>query len=305
MTTSRWQAEGVSPKQLRTLLRSGELVRMRRGVYATKRAVDWAKDDPVRRHVLRILAVRAGVGREAVASHHSAARLHRLDLLKSPPEEVVALTLAPSRRWNRPDSAAVVFHAAELPLDHVTSLYGLSVTTVQRTVIDLGRTLPFPDGVVVADSALRDEKANKPQLRGILDACAQWPGVAQARRVVEFADERSGSPLESVARVVFDQFGLDPPELQATIHGRNGPAGQGFASRVDFLWRDQKVAVEADGLAKYGSRADLLAQFERDRLLRDAGYQVIHFTWKELLETPEVVIKRVRQALTTGIRTPY
>jgi hypothetical protein len=45
-------------------------------------------------------------------------------------------------------------HIAELPPDHVTSALDTPVTTVARTVIDLGRLLPFTDGVVVADAAL-------------------------------------------------------------------------------------------------------------------------------------------------------
>jgi hypothetical protein len=173
----------------------------------------------------------------------------------------------------------------------VTRLYNLPLTTAARTVVDLARTLPFTDAVVVADSALKDEKASKPELRGILDACKQWPGMKQARRVVEFADERAESPLESAARVVFDQFGLDPPELQATVHVQKA------AARVDFLWREHRVIVEADGLHKYNDRKDLIDQFERDRRLRDAGYKVVHFTWRELFQTPEVVIARIRQAL--------
>jgi len=43
--------------------------------------------------------------------------------------------------------------------------------------------------------------------------------------------------------------------------------------------------------------SDPIAQFERDRLLRDAGYKVVHFTWRELFDTPEIVIARIRQAL--------
>jgi very-short-patch-repair endonuclease len=109
--------------------------------------------------------------------------------------------------------------------------------------------------------------------------------------VVEFADERAESPLESAARVVFDQFGLDPPELQATVHLARA------AARVDFLWPEHKVIVEADGLVKYHGRKDLIAQLERDRLLRDAGYKVIHFTWRELFDTPVIVIDRIRRAL--------
>jgi hypothetical protein len=290
MSAHDWQAAGVSPKMLRTLARSGNLVRIRQGVYATRRAVDWAQDDPVRDHVLRVIAVRTWAGRDAVASYHSAATLHRLDMLESSPGSTVTLTLPAARRWERLRSAGVVFHCADLPPGYVTRLYNLPVTTAARTVVDLARTLPFVDAVVVADSALHAEKAGKPELRQILDSCASWPGVKQARRVVAFADERAGSVLESAARVVFDEFGLDPPDLQVTVHL---PAR---AFLVDFFWPAHRVIVEADGLAKYTADKDLIAQFQRDRLLRDAGYKVVHFTWRELFKTPELVIARIRQA---------
>jgi very-short-patch-repair endonuclease len=57
------------------------------------------------------------------------------------------------------------------------------------------------------------------------------------------------------------------------------------------------VIAEADGLVKYNDRGDLLAERERDHLLREAGYTVVHFTWRELFQTPEVVIARIRKAL--------
>lgn len=288
-TTERWRARGISPGLMRSLVRSGDLVRMRRGVYATRNAVDWAAANQARGHALRVYAMRATVGSAAVASHQSAALLHDLDVLTSP-GETVTLTLPPARPWNRPASAGVVFHTADLPPGHLTTLYDLPVTTAARTVIDLARMLPFMDGVVVADSALHAERAAKPELRQILDSCASWPGVRRARRVVAFADERAGSALESVARVVFDEFGLEPPELQATVHlPRN-------AFLVDFSWPEHRVIAEADGLAKYTGGKVLIAQFERDRLLRDAGYKVVHFTWQELFETPDLVITRIRQA---------
>ena len=263
---------------------------MRRGVYASKRAVQWAGDDKRRAHALRVFAARATVGR-GVASFHSAAVLHGLALLKSPPGDRVTLTVPPSNRWERVQPADVVCHAGELQENHVTRLYNLPVTTVARTVADLARTLPFMDGVVVADSALNQEKATKPELSRVLKECKGWPGVRQARRVIDFADDRAESPLESAARVVFAEAGLDPPELQVTIHGAE------FAARVDFLWRAQRVIAEADGLVKYNDRKDLLNERERDHQLREAGYIAVHFTWRELFRTPEVVIARIRSAL--------
>ena len=53
----QWRASGISPPLLRSLVRSGELVRMRQGVYATKRAMDWAGVDPVRAHVLTVRGI--------------------------------------------------------------------------------------------------------------------------------------------------------------------------------------------------------------------------------------------------------
>jgi Transcriptional regulator, AbiEi antitoxin/Protein of unknown function (DUF559) len=305
MSARQWRARGISPPLLRSLVRSGELIRMRQGVYATKGAADWAGADPVRAHALKVLAAMATAGRtgeageaagaagNAVASYHSAALLHRLSLLTSPSPGTVTLTLPPAKKWNRARPADVVFHASELPREHVTRLHNLPVTTVARTVVDLARTLPFMDAVVVADSALNQEKATKPELLQALKKCAGWPGVRQARRALEFADERAESPLESAARVVFAEAGLDPPELQVTIHGEQAQ----FAARVDFLWRAQKVIAEADGLVKYNDRKDLLNERERDHQFREAGYVAVHFTWRELFRTPEEVIARIRNAL--------
>jgi predicted transcriptional regulator of viral defense system len=297
-----WRAQGVTPALLRSLIRSGQLVRMRHGVYATKRALDWAAADPVRAHVLMVMAARATVGRNAVASYHSAARLHRLSLLGTPPPDHVTLTVPLARPWNRARPANVVFHASDLPPEHLARLYNLPVTSAARTVTDLARTLPFTDGVVAADSALHQEKTTKPELLRVLEECARWPGAKQARRVVDFADERAESPLESAARVAFDQAGLPRPELQATVHG------PGFAFRVDFRWPGrwpgQAVIAEADGLVKYSDRKDLLAERERDHLLREAGYTVVHFTWRELFQTPEAVLARIRRALASMEASP-
>jgi very-short-patch-repair endonuclease len=218
--------------------------------------------------------------------------IHQIDLLNQR-QQLVTLTRSPARRGSRPKSDGILFHTAEMPPEHVTRLFGIRVTTAARTVVDLARTSPFMAAVVVADSALRAEKTTKAELAGVCDACSQWPGVTRAREVVKFSDGRAESVLESCARVVFRQAGLEPPELQVTIHG------DAFACRVDFYWPGHRTIVEADGLAKYSDRKDLLEQFRRDRLLREAGYKVVHFTWRELFETPAAVIARVRAAFSS------
>jgi Protein of unknown function (DUF559) len=284
-----WYAAGVTHAQFRSLARSGALVRVWHGVYATRSAAEWAKASPARSHALLAIAARAAVGRDSVASHHSAALIHGLDLFPAAPDMLI-LTRPPARRSGRPRADGIFFHTAELPDDHVTSLLGARVTSVPRTVVDLARTSSFMSAVVTADSALRADVTTKAALIAVCNACAGWPGIKQARRAVDFSDPRAESVLESCARVIFAEHGLDPPELQFTITGRD------FRYSVDFYWPKYRVIAEADGQVKYSDPRRAVRQLDRDQRLRDLGYKVVHFTWRELFQNPAAVIERIRKA---------
>jgi hypothetical protein len=145
-------------------------------------------------------------------------------------------------------------------------------------------------GVAAADSALRKSKTTKQEIGAVLEAWERWPGVIQARRVLDFSDERSESVLESCARVVFDEHGLPVPELQVEL------GAERFAGRVDFYWREFLTVAEADGEVKYDTPARSVAQLERDQLLRAAGFRVVHFTWQQLFREQLFVIHWIRQA---------
>ena len=288
-SVAEWRATGLTEARIRSLVRSGALVRVWHGVYATRSAVEWAKGSPARGHALLVIAARASVGRDSVASHQSAALIHGLDLFPRAADTVI-LTRPTARRSSRLRASALFFHAAELPDDHVTQLLGARVTTVPRTVVDLARVSSFISAVVTADSALRAGATTKEALIATCDACARWPGIRQARRAVEFSDSRAESVLESCARVIFAEHGLDPPELQFTVTGPD------FRYSVDFYWPKYRVIAEADGEIKYSDPRRAIRQLERDQRLRDHGYKVIHFTWRELFQNPRAVIERIRKA---------
>jgi len=264
---------------------------MRRGVYATRRAVESAGTDPRLGHALRAAGARASVGGHAVASHQSAALLHGIDLLRQPTDGAVWLTRPPGQ-YSGLHLEGIHLHSARLPAQHVTTLYSVPVTTATRTVVDLARSLTFMEGVVATDCALRLGKTTDLGLADALRTCARWPGIDQARRVVGFSSEDAGSVLESCARVVFAEAGLPAPVLQAAI----ATADAEFIGRVDFCWPSYLVIAEADGLAKYDDPRRARAQIVRDIRLRDAGYKVVHFTWGELFGTPDRVVARIRAA---------
>jgi hypothetical protein len=292
-TAAQWRAAGISSAQFRSLTRAGDLVRVRRGVYATRRALETAGSDPRQDHALRVAAARVCIGRTGIASHQSAAVLHGIDLLRRPDEGAVWLTRPPDQYRGRPP-AGVHLYSARLPRQHVTTLYGLPVTTATRTVVDLARSLTYMEGVVAMDCALRMGKTTDLGLADVLRVCGRWPGADRARRVTAFSSEDAGSVLESCARVVFADAGLPPPVLQAAIATADGE----FIGRVDFCWPAYRAIAEADGMAKYDDPRRAREQIMRDIRLRDAGYKVVHFTWAELFGTPERVIARVRTAFT-------
>jgi hypothetical protein len=290
-TLATWQAAGLTKRQLYALVESGQLVKIRHGAYATSSVLARAASDPGLRHAVDVTAIMATRMHRGIASHHSAALLHGLRLLKQPPGGTVTLTVPPGSRTGR-HAAGVICHAAELPDQQVTKRYGVPVTTAARTVADIARTTTFMEGVVVADAALYERHASKSELRQVLAGCERWPGTSRARQVIDFADGLAESVLESCARVLFRDHGLPPPELQVHITGRD----RTMIARVDFFWRRYGVVAETDGLLKYDSGERAIAERRRDRLLLEAGFEVVHVTWQELFSDPARVAERIRDA---------
>jgi very-short-patch-repair endonuclease/predicted transcriptional regulator of viral defense system len=288
VTTAELLATGLSKAEVRSIIRRGVLTPVRRGVHAaTGEAADLDGD---RR--LQIAAAVALVGK-CVASHRDAAVIHGLDLLERPPEGVISVIR--SRRFgsdaDRAGRPGVRIHAVPLPRAHVILQNQIPVTSVPRTVVDVARTTPFRDGVVITDSALRKGMTTKADLRMVIAAMTRWPGIDTARDVVAFADRRAESPFESIARVAFRDGGLPPPRLQEWI----GDEWQ-IIGRVDFLWPEHQTIAEADGALKYADPDRARQQLQRDKELREAGYEVVHITWRELQRAPDQVVASIRGA---------
>jgi len=236
-----------------------------------------------------VIAVRAAVGRDTVASHHSAAIIRALTLYPKAPD-LVTLTAPPGHGSNRRKYDGLIIHAAALPAEHTTKHNGVPVTTVARTIVDIARTSSFMSGVVTADHALNAGLVMPGECVAVCNACERWPGVRKARLVVEFSDPRAESVLESCARVFFHDHGLEPPELQFTLRGVD------FSYTVDFYWPRYRVIAEADGALKYEDPKRAIEQLRRDQKLRDIGEKVVHFTWQELFGATSEVIARIRRA---------
>jgi very-short-patch-repair endonuclease len=289
VTPAELLASGMPRWRLRSLVRSGALVHLSRGVYARPVPVAGLAREPVGQHAIRAAASLLTFPR-AVASHHTAACIHGIDLLGKLPAGV-AVTRSPGVAGSRSARSGVILHNAALPAGQVTVWRGVPVTSVARTVVDLARASSFQSGVVVTDSALRTGQTSERELRSVLAACGSWPGVQRARQVVAFADARAESVLESISRVAFRDQRLPDPDLQVWV----GEGGN-VIGRADFLWRQYRTIGEADGAVKYANPARAMAQLRRDAELRAAGFEVVHFTWEEITRVPARVAAAIRAA---------
>ena len=294
ITTGQLLSSGLARHQMRTLIRRGDLIALDHGVYATADFAERLELLPNGPVILRAASALATAAPGSVISHHTAAQLHGLDLL-GPPRSEVAITRPPGV-GSKSGKPGVHVYTAKLPSSHVGARLAIPVTTVARTVIDLARNSDFRAGVVVADSALHQRLTSTNDLIRVLADCVRSSGVRTAAEVVEFADLRAESPLESIGRVAFRDCGLPRPELQVVVQCKEA------SYRTDFLWRRFWTVAEVDGAMKYDNRSQAMKQLRRDADLRAAGYEVVHFGWQEIMSRPWQVAGVIRAAFERGKR---
>lgn len=72
---------------------------------------------------------------------------------------------------------------------------------------------------------------------------------------------------------------------------------------AEFCWPEQRLIVEVDGYPFHSSRGALERDHRRDIIHRDAGYEGIRFTAKQLEEAPVYVATVIARALDRRGRT--
>ena len=277
-------AAGLTHRQIDGRIRRGEVQVLRPGVY-----VDSGEEVDV---VMLATAALAKLGQDAVVSHQTAALIHGIALL-GPRLAAVDVT-RPANDDRTPDTYPDLRSLrAALPADHVVEIGGLRVTSPARTVFDVARTSSFRSGVVSVDSALHAGIVTSGSILAVADDCRRWPGKRRAIDAAQFGDPLCESVTESVSRVVIRDGGLPAPRTQVVLGDDDGVIG-----RVDFFW-EEGVVGEADGRVKYtgDDLSPLWAEKLRQERMENAGFIVVRWTWGELFNDPDRVVRRIRRAL--------
>ena len=273
-------AAGFSSGEVQRERRAGHLLSIRRGAYVEPEDARLAHAED--RHRLLVLATVPRLSDSTVVSHASAAVMHGLPLWGVPLDHVhVTRDASSGARSN----AVVRRHTAPLLPHEITTVGGVLVTSVGRTLADIARAVDMERAVVPADAALRRHLVDRAALDAALLRAARWPGIPAARRALAFANPGAASPGESRSRVAILRFGLPEPELQYGV-----VAGGLVIAETDFGWRELRTVAEFDGRVKYGralnpgqSPGDVVfAEKVREDAVRATDLGVVRWLWVDL-----------------------
>ncbi|MBT2566872.1 type IV toxin-antitoxin system AbiEi family antitoxin domain-containing protein [Arthrobacter sp. ISL-85] len=281
--TGQLHEKGLNSRALKALVLHGKLVRLRHGCYV--RAELWEKQTaPVRsRQLIRAHAhgtLTTSTG-GYVYSHTSAARLHDLYLWDVDDKIHLLLPGSPSSERLGKD---VRGHTRPWTGPEVVTLGGLRVTSLERTVVDCAMMLGYRQALVLMDHALR-LGADKALIESMAEGLQGRRGIRTLRLALAHADPRSESAGETLTRELLARLNLPLPEPQVAVATR---AGQ---YRLDFAWKEKKVALEFDGKAKYFDYRPtpevLLKERQRENALTENGWTFVRVKWADLFHEHE------------------
>ncbi len=231
-------AAGMTVTDVATLVRTGEWVVVRRGVYTTR--AHWESLDPyVGRPRLEVWAALLSMRLPHFVSHDSAAYLHGLPILEARPRLVHVTRVGALGGRTR---HGVKHHKAPVRDEQIVFVDDHPVLDLPRTVADIGREHGIRHAIVAANSALRAGESVR-ALRAAVEPMRYWPHVRVPRLAAEWADPRCESPGEDLTMLMLKQLGVGLVEPQFGLQDR------GRVAFVDF--RIGRHLVEFDGRHKY------------------------------------------------------
>jgi very-short-patch-repair endonuclease len=208
----------------------------------------------------RWLAAVLACGPGAVLSHVSAAGLWGLHSVILSPADVT-VPYGSGRRGRR----GIRIHRSQtLKTAEISLRNGIPVTNPSRTISDLRRCL-FADQV---RSVIRQAEADGYQLN-------------------EIEPVRTRSELEDRFLALCRKQRLPRPLVNFQINN----------FFVDFLWESPRLIVETDGYRFHRGRQAFEDNRARDAELRRLGFEVLRFSYRQVVGEPQAVAAAVRAAL--------
>ena len=289
-------AEGYTDNQIQSMVRTGELHRVRHGSYVSGPL--WSTLPESDRHRVRVRAVLKRAHPTAVATHISSAVERGAPVWGISLEEV-HITRTDGKTGRR--EAGVVHHRGQLDTDDVEIINGIPISRAPRCAVEVTTMTTVEPALVTVNGMLNAKMLTVEEFAAESEARKNWPDTLATTIVLRLCDPRIQSVGESrTAFLCWDQH-LPRPEPQVPVHDERGA----LIAYVDFAWPDEGVFLEFDGRIKYEifrREGETLEEFlmrekqREERICQLTGWVCIRITWADL-ERPRRTASRIRSIL--------
>ena len=225
-------------------------------------------------------AVLAG-GEQALLAGKAAG--HLMKLLKGPPPdpEVIAIT-------KKKINGAKTKRVRHIDRRDATQYRGIPCTTVPRTLVDLAADLSEDDLARAVHEASVRYRTTPQQIEAVL---RRRPPIARARassaRFSEATPKSPSASSKNASSISSEEHGLELPETNERIGSRY----------IDCRWPERKLTVELDGYRYHATRHAWEQDRKREREARRRGDDFRRFTWGDVFEEPDELVRELRSIL--------
>jgi very-short-patch-repair endonuclease len=218
-----------------------------------------------------------------VASHESAAQLHRVEYVARE-RRVVTVGRGGTRNLRGIDS----HESSEIGHHWRTRVGPIPVTIPARTIVDLAAVLHPVQLEHALDDALGRGAVTIDECIAAFDslACRGRTGIVELRRLLSARGTgrvADTTELERMFSALVRRCGLPEPDRQVLV-GRERLLGT-----VDFVYRARRLIVEVDGRLGHSQVLDFEKDRRRDQEALVSGYRVVRFTYRQITRRPHEV----------------
>jgi hypothetical protein len=271
VTLEQLEGLGLTAEAILKRVATGRLFRIHQRVFALTPGLMTERG--------RFMAAVLACGTDAVLSHRSAAYLWGLvDDWRAPID-----VTAPNRRGRSPDGVAAHRDGSIWPIDRTTR-FGIPCTSLARTLLDhAGVAQDWEVRKAVAQAEVL-RLLHRPTMWALLKRCRRRRGVARLRLVLDTVHpqtKKTRSELERLFLAMCARAGLPEPEVNVWLSAVDGKRYQ-----ADFLWRKDRLIIEADSRRFHDTDSAFVKDRKREQQLQLARWRVSRCTWEEVEQEP-------------------
>jgi len=161
---------------------------------------------------------------------------------------------------------------------------GVLLTSRPCTIVDCLRVIPFRTGVELLDRALQQRWLSFDDLVVRTQRLVGRPGGLTLTRHIRIARPGTRSEAERTMASLLKKAGLTGWRANHPLEG---------VGVLDFAFVAQHIAIEIDGRAWHTASDRFQNDRSRQNRLVLLGWTVLRFTWADLIERPDEVIRQV------------